>query len=85
MMYQLAMCHAAREFGLEVHQYPRGDEMAPAAERLGVTTDDIESFVNHAGRPPGAPWTQEHRRAFAAGIAALAVHSRAKARITTMR
>jgi hypothetical protein len=76
VMYQLAMCRAARELGLEVHLCLRGEEAARAAERLGVTPDDIESFVSSAGRPPGAPWTQEHRRAFAAGIAALKVHTR---------
>ena len=72
MMYQLAVCGAARELGLDVQLFRRGEEAQRAAERLGVTADDIESFVSSAGRPGGAPWTQEHRRAFAAGIAVLA-------------
>jgi hypothetical protein len=72
MMYQLALCDAARGLGLEVHLYRRGDETARAAARLGITRDEVESFVRGAGRPPGPPWADEHRRAFAAGIATLA-------------
>lgn len=75
MMYQLAMCRAALDLGLEVHLIPRGGEAARAAEQLGVTTAAIESFVVGAGRPPGPPWTREHRRAYAAGIATLAAHA----------
>ena len=81
MMYQLAMSRAARELGFDVHLCSRGEETVRAAERLGVARDDIERFVSGAGRPPGAPWTQEHRRAFAAGMAALAAHTRARPRI----
>ena len=81
MMYQLAMCRTAHELGFEVFLYRRGEEAGRAAERLGVTPDDVQSFVTSAGRPPGPPWTQEHRQAFAAGILALAVHTRATLRI----
>jgi len=72
MMYQFAVCRAARDLGLDVHQCRRGEENARAAARLGVHLDDIGSFVSATGRPPGPPWTEEHRRAFAAGIAVLA-------------
>ena len=72
MMYQLALCRAARDIGLDVHLCRRGDEASWAAAKLGVDDDDVESFVNGPGRPSGPPWTQEHRRAFAAGIAVLA-------------
>jgi hypothetical protein len=75
MMYQLALCRAARDLGLEVDQCRRGDETARAAARLEVHPEDIASFVSGAGRPSGPPWTQEHRRAFAAGIAALAARA----------
>ena len=81
MMYQLALCRAARDLGLEVHLCRRGDETAEAAAELGVHADDVESFVSGTGRPSGAPWTQEHRRAYAAGIAALAVCARRRRRI----
>jgi hypothetical protein len=74
MMYQIALCDAARAMGLEIHLCRRGTETARAAGRLGVPPDAVESFVTHTGRPSGPPWTQEHRRAFAAGIAALAGH-----------
>lgn len=72
MMYQLALCRAARDLGLEVHQFRRGQEAATAAARLEVHPDDVESFVGGTGRPAGPPWTQEHRRAYAASIAVLA-------------
>ena len=72
MLYQLAICHAARQLGLDVHMCRRGEETARAAEQLGVTPREVEEFVSRAGRPAGPPWTQEHRRAYAAGIAVLA-------------
>lgn len=72
MMYQLALRHAARDLGLEVDLCRRGEEISRAAARLEVDADDMASFVSGAGRPPGPPWTEEHRRAYAAGIAALA-------------
>jgi hypothetical protein len=74
--YQLALCRAARDLGLEVDLCRRDEETARAAARLGVRAADLESFVSGAGRPSGPPWTQEHRRAFAAGIAALAARAR---------
>jgi len=72
MMYQFALCQAARDLGLEVHLCRRGEETARAAARLEVQPDDVEAFVSDAGRPSGPPWTEEHRRAYAGGIAALA-------------
>lgn len=74
MMYQIALCDVARDLSLEVHRCRRGEETAIAAKRLGVSTTDVESFVRGTGRPSGPPWTEEHRRAYAAGIAALASH-----------
>ena len=76
MLYQLAICRAARELGLGLYQYPRGGETAQAAQHIGVAPESIEGFVNGVGRPSGPPWTQEHRRAYVAGIAALAAHAR---------
>lgn len=75
MMYQLALCRAARDLGLEVDLCRRGEENRRAAAELTVHPDDIESFVTSAGRPPGPPWADEQRRAFAAGIAALATRT----------
>jgi hypothetical protein len=76
MMYQHALCRAARELGLEVELCRRGEETARAAARLDIHQDAVESFVSSTGRPPGPPWTLEHRRAYAAGIAALAARNR---------
>lgn len=81
MLYQLAMCGAARRLGLEVQMCSRGEEASTAARQLGVTPGEIEEFVGRTGRPSGPPWTEEHRRAYAAGIAALAAHARERLRI----
>jgi hypothetical protein len=81
MLYQLAICHAARQLGLEVQLCRRGDETARAAQSLSVTPGEVEEFVTGSGRPAGSPWTQEHRRAYAAGIAALAPHTRERLRL----
>jgi hypothetical protein len=78
MMYQLALCRAARDLGLEVHQCRRGEETTRAAAGLDVHRDDVETFVGRTGRPAGPPWTEEHRRAFAAGIAVLAANPEAR-------
>ena len=83
MLYQLAICRAAQQLELEVHLCRRGGEAARAAQQLGVTPAEIEDFVSRVGRPAGPPWTQEHRRAYAAGIAVLAAHGRARLRIPT--
>jgi len=85
MMYQLALCRAAGDLGLTVYPCRRGEESARAAAQLQIHADDIESFVSRAGRPPGSPWTQEHRRAYAAGIAALAAHTGAQLTISIQR
>jgi hypothetical protein len=81
LLYQLAICHAARQLKLDVHMGRRGTETARAAQQLGVTPAEIEEFVSRTGRPAGPPWTQEHRRAYAAGIAVLAAHARGRLRI----
>jgi hypothetical protein len=75
MLYQLAICRAARQLGLEVRMCRRGEETSLAAEQLGVTLREVEEFVSRTGRPAGPPWTQEHQRAYAAGIAVLAAHA----------
>jgi hypothetical protein len=81
MLYQLAICRAARQLDLEVQMCRRGDENARAAEHLGVTPGEVEEFVSRSGRPAGPPWTQEHRRAYAAGLAVLAAHTRRRLEI----
>jgi hypothetical protein len=84
MLYQLAICRAARQLELEVHLCRRGEEAARAAQQLGVTPAEIEEFVSRIGRPAGPPWTQEHRRAFAAGIAVLTAQARGRLRIEAL-
>jgi hypothetical protein len=76
MLYQEALCRAAKRQKLEVRLCRRGEEVELAASSLGVSPDEVEAFVTRAGRPAGPPWTQEHRLAYAAAIAALAPHTR---------
>jgi hypothetical protein len=78
MLYQLALCRAAQQLDLDVHLCRRGEETSRAAEQLDVTPGEIDEFITRTGRPSGPPWTQEHRRAYAAGIAALATRVRLK-------
>ena len=72
MMYQLAICNAARERGLDVRLCRRGEETSWAARELGVKPAAVETFVGRTGRPAGPPWAEEQRRAYAAAIAVLA-------------
>lgn len=81
MLYQLAICRAARQLGLDVHLYRRGEETSWAAKQLRVTAREIEEFASRAGRPAGPPWTQEHRQAYAAGIAVLAASAHGRLEI----
>ena len=81
LLYHLAICQAARQLHLDVQICRRGQESARAAQQLGVASDVVDEFVSRTGRPAGPPWTQEHRRAYAAGIAALAAHARSRIRI----
>ena len=81
IMYQLAVCRAAREQNLDVQLCGRGEEISLAAKALGLKSADVEKFVSRAGRPSGPPWTLEHRRAYAAAIAALATHVRGRLRL----
>ena len=81
MLYQSAICHAARQLTLDVQMCRRGQEAIRAAQQLGVTSAEIEEFISRTGRPAGPPWTQEHRRAYAAGIAVLTAHTRGRLRI----
>ena len=72
LLYHLALTGAARRLGLEVQRCKRGNEIDAAAVALGVSPKAVEAFVIGRGRPPGPPWTAEHRRAYAAAIAHLA-------------
>jgi hypothetical protein len=76
MLYNRAICRAARQLGFDVRTHRRGEELSRAAEQLGATLRAVEEFVSRTGRPSGPPWTEEHRRAYAAGIAALAGYVR---------
>lgn len=66
MLFNRAICAAARRAGLKVQLCRRGDEMELAAAALRVSPEALEEFVSGAGRPKGPPWTEEHRGAGAA-------------------
>ena len=81
MLYQLAICARPGSLASRCSYAAVERKRHCAAQQLGVTVDDIEEFVSRAGRPAGPPWTEEHRRAYAAGIAALGAHARGRLRI----
>jgi hypothetical protein len=72
MMYHDALCTAAGRLGIALHLHDRGEEVERAAARLGVRVEEVERFLQAAGRSLGPPWHKEHRFAAAAAIGVLA-------------
>jgi hypothetical protein len=72
MMYHEALRTAAGELNIPAVLDPRGEAVARAANLLGVSVDDVEQFLRHAGARLGPPWQKEHRLATAAAITMLA-------------
>jgi hypothetical protein len=76
LMYHDALCAAAGDLGLSVELRDRGTEVEEAAQRLEVTSDVVERFLQTAGERLGPPWRKEHRLAAASALAALAARAR---------
>jgi len=76
MLYHSAICQAARQRAWKVVLHPRGEEVAMAAAALHASTHHVERFVNGLKETLKAPWTAEHRDAFAAAIGSLGQQSR---------
>jgi hypothetical protein len=76
MLYHSAICQAARQRDWKVMLHPRGEEMAIAAAALQASTHDVERFVNALKETLKAPWTVDHRSAFASAIGRLGTQSR---------
>jgi hypothetical protein len=76
MLYHSAICEAAgqRDWKLVFHR--RGEELAKAAEAVQASTREVERFINDLGQVLKAPWTAEHRNAFAAAIGILGDQSK---------
>ena len=85
VLYQSAICTAARERDWEVLLHGRGEELTQAAEALQASTYDVEQFLTDLRQTLKPPWTAEHRHAFAAAIGGLGKESRLRvvARSTT--
>jgi hypothetical protein len=71
MLYHAAICAAARQRDWPLAFHRRGDELTMAAEALRTSPDVVERFMDDLKPTLKAPWTSEHRRAFAAAIASL--------------
>jgi hypothetical protein len=71
MLYHVAICSAARERGWTVALHRRGEEMTAAAEALHMSTREVERFIDDFKLTLKAPWSAEHRNAFAAAIGRL--------------
>jgi hypothetical protein len=76
MMYHDALCTAARRLKIAVELDDRGEAVARAADRLGVSEKDVGRLLQNAGESLGPPWQKEHRLAAAAAMALLAQRAR---------
>jgi hypothetical protein len=72
MMYHDALCTAARRLGIALELHDRGEEIVRAADRLGVSLEELEHFLQTVGESLGPPWRKEHRLAAAAAMGVLA-------------
>ena len=72
MMYHDALCTAARRLSIALELHDRGEEVVRAADRFGVSVEELEHFLHTTGQRLGPPWRQEHRLAAAAAIGVLA-------------
>ena len=72
MMYHDAIVTTAQRLGIQLVLHDRGQEAVRAADRLGVSLEDVERFLQTAGEKLGPPWQKEHRFAAAAALGALA-------------
>jgi len=76
MMYYDALCQATTRLKIPVERHDRGSEVAGAANRLDVSPEEVEQFLQRAGKELGSPWQKEHRLATAAAIGVLANRGR---------
>ena len=76
MMYHDALCTAARQLGIAVELEDRARAIVRAADRLAVSVEALERFLQTTGESLGPPWQKEHRLAAAAAIGVLADRSR---------
>ncbi len=71
MLYHAALTTAARELGIAVALYARGEEMANADAALGRPSGWTDDALKDIAREPSLPWTKEHRNAAAAALATI--------------
>jgi hypothetical protein len=72
MLYLETLGEAARAIGLALVRHAKGEEFTLAAAVLRVAPSEAEEIVRSFGRALGPPWSQEHQRAAAAAVGALA-------------
>jgi len=75
MMYHDALCTVARRLGIKLERHDRGEEVARAADSLGVSVEELERFLQTVGDHLGPPWQKEHRFAAAAATRVLVDHA----------
>ena len=76
MMYHDALCKAARCLRIALELHDRGEEVVRGAYRLGVSLEELQRFLQTAGKSLGPPWRKEHRLAAAAAMSVLADRAR---------
>ena len=85
MLYHDALCTAARRLNIALELYDRGEEVGRAADRLGVSVEELEQFLHTAGERLGPPWRKEHRLAAAAAVRVLADRARVSLSVRRQR
>ena len=76
MMYREALAAVAAELGMQVDRYPRkSDQVAAAAEILGIEREAVAAVISELGRRLGPPWKKEHRNAAASALRVMAQHA----------
>jgi len=71
MLYHGAITSAAKELGIAVSLYVRGNEMTDADAACGRPAGWTDAIMHDVVRDAASPWTKEHRNAAAAALAAL--------------
>ena len=79
MMYReslAAVAAVAAELGMQIDRYPRkSDQVAAAAEILGIEREAVAAVISELGRRLGPPWKKEHRNAAASALRVMAQHA----------
>lgn len=70
MLYDDALCQAAAALGIAVERFAKGDDRCCAAQVLGMSASNVDTWLAGLRATLGAPWQKDHQDATARAIAA---------------